>query len=104
MQPYAEPVTGFEEYFLGLTPATNRRNPWFAEYWEDYFRCHLVDADDEIIETPFNQDYAKECDVTDRQTANNGFELEAQLQFVSDAVLAFAYALKVNTIYLPVDV
>jgi metabotropic X receptor len=94
VQPYAEPVTGFEEYFLSLTPATNRRNPWFAEYWEDYFRCRLAD-DDEVIETPFNQDYAEACDVREQQTADNGFELEAQLQFVSDAVMAFAYALKV---------
>lgn len=96
VQPYAEPVAGFEEYFLRLTPSSNRRNPWFAEYWEDYFRCRMAD-DLGGVETPFNQNYSRTCDViTERQTVDNGFELEAQLQFVSDAVLAFAHALKVT--------
>jgi metabotropic X receptor len=87
-------VIGFEEYFLNLTPANNRRNPWFGEYWEDYFRCRLAD-DDDVMETPFNQDHINVCSGDNRQTIDNGFELEAQLQFVSDAVMAFAYALKV---------
>ncbi len=39
VQPYAEEIKGFEDYFLGLTPETNKRNPWFTEYWEDYFMC-----------------------------------------------------------------
>jgi metabotropic X receptor len=30
LQPQAHPVRGFEEYFLGLTPAGNPRNPWFV--------------------------------------------------------------------------
>ena len=38
VQPWAEPIVGFEDYFLGLTPLNNHRNPWFVEYWEDYFK------------------------------------------------------------------
>lgn len=30
VQPQANPVKGFEEYFLGLTVENNRRNPWFV--------------------------------------------------------------------------
>ncbi len=41
VQPYAEPIRGFEQYFLSLTPETSRHNPWFAEYWEDFFQCRL---------------------------------------------------------------
>ena len=33
VQPQANPVEGFEEYFLSLKPQTNIRNPWFkGEY------------------------------------------------------------------------
>jgi len=92
VQPYAEPVEGFEEYFLGLTPENNQRNPWFTEYWEDYFQCRVRGS----IETPFNQNYSRFCDRKLRQTKQNGYQREAQLQFVSDAVLAFAHALKVR--------
>ena len=41
VQPYAEPIKGFEDYFLNLTPEMNARNPWFGEYWEDFFQCRL---------------------------------------------------------------
>lgn len=93
--PYAEPIVGFDDYFLGLTPANNRRNPWFAEYWQDYFLCHLDDVNG-TVETPFNQDYIGPCNNTSQLTRDNGFQLDPHLQFVSDAVLAFAYALKVG--------
>ena len=94
VQPFAEPVVGFEEYFLKLTPKRNERNPWFKEYWEDYFGCRVIGS----LETPFNQNYTRPCDDTLRQTRDNGYEQEAQLQFVSDAVLAFAFALKVRVV------
>ena len=36
-----------------------------------------------------------------QQSWQNGFEPEAQLQFVSDAVMAFAHALKVELLFVP---
>lgn len=30
VQPQANPVKGFEEYFLSLNVKNNRRNPWFV--------------------------------------------------------------------------
>ena len=30
VQPQANPVRGFEEYFLKLSPDNNKRNPWFV--------------------------------------------------------------------------
>lgn len=30
VQPQANPVEGFEDYFLNLTVENNRRNPWFV--------------------------------------------------------------------------
>jgi len=36
VQPQANPVRGFEEYFLNLTVETNRRNPWFVGKYSPY--------------------------------------------------------------------
>ena len=30
VQPQANAVNGFEDYFLGLTVQNNQRNPWFT--------------------------------------------------------------------------
>ena len=92
MQPWAGPIEGFEDYFLNLTPENNHLNPWFIEYWEDYFQCRYPNS----IETPFNQNYTETCGPNLRQTQQNGYVAEAQLQYVSDAVMAFAVALKVR--------
>ena len=34
-------ISDFSEYFKRLTPANNKRNPWFKEYWETHFRCSI---------------------------------------------------------------
>ncbi|XP_076388894.1 metabotropic glutamate receptor B isoform X2 [Megachile rotundata] len=89
VQPQANPVKGFEEYFLNLTVENNRRNPWFVEFWEDHFQCRYPNAS----RTPYNQKYTKPCTTKERLTKQNT-AFEDQLQFVSDAVMAFAYAFR----------
>ena len=37
--PYSETVTSFVNYYSQLTPATNARNPWFSEFYEQYYDC-----------------------------------------------------------------
>lgn len=37
----------FDDYILNLRPETYRRNPWFAEYWEQQFNCSLADNEGE---------------------------------------------------------
>ncbi|XP_067659268.1 metabotropic glutamate receptor 8-like [Haliotis asinina] len=90
VQPLASEVEGFREYFRNLRPQTNLRNPWFIEYWEEYFKCKYPGS----AWTPFNENYTKVCTGNEEVTEENGFELEGQLQFVSDAVMSFAYAVK----------
>ncbi|XP_063990032.1 metabotropic glutamate receptor 2-like isoform X2 [Diachasmimorpha longicaudata] len=89
VQPQANPVEGFEDYFLGLTVENNRRNPWFVEFWEDHFECRYPNSS----ETPYNQKHKKNCTSQERLTKQNT-AFEDQLQFVSDAVMAFAYAFR----------
>ncbi|XP_055372495.1 metabotropic glutamate receptor 2 [Condylostylus longicornis] len=89
VQPQANPVKGFEAYFLNLTVENNLRNPWFVEFWEDHFLCRYPNS----LPTPYNINYNRTC--TTKEVLNkNNTDFEDQLQFVSDAVMAFAYALR----------
>lgn len=51
VQPLAEEVRGFRDYFFSLRPATNTRNPWWVEYWEQFFSCKYPGS----TVTPFNR-------------------------------------------------
>ncbi|WAR15526.1 GRM-like protein, partial [Mya arenaria] len=88
VQPLAYEVAGFKDYFLHLTPFNNDRNPWFVEYWEQHFQCKFPGSS----WTPYNSNYNTTCTGTERIDPET-FIMEAQLQFVSDAILAFAYAI-----------
>ena len=39
--PYTEFDVGFQEYFSQLTPITDKRNPWFSEFYEAYIGCKI---------------------------------------------------------------
>ncbi|CAH0715917.1 unnamed protein product, partial [Brenthis ino] len=88
VQPQANPVQGFRDYFLALTPQNNLRNPWFVEFWEEQFRCRYPDSP----RSRHNAEYPP-CTGDERLSAENT-EFEAQLQFVADAVWAFVYAIR----------
>uniref|UniRef100_A0A8W7PNN3 G-protein coupled receptors family 3 profile domain-containing protein n=2 Tax=gambiae species complex TaxID=44542 RepID=A0A8W7PNN3_ANOCL len=89
VQPQANPVIGFEDYFLNLTVINNKRNPWFVEFWENNFQCKYPNSP----YTPYNKDYKKVCSTTEKLLKRD-LDFEDQLQFVSDAVMAFGYAFK----------
>ena len=36
--------SGFDAYFTSRTLENNRRNVWFAEYWEENFNCKLMSS------------------------------------------------------------
>ncbi|KAG7308936.1 hypothetical protein JYU34_006206, partial [Plutella xylostella] len=59
-----------------------------VEFWEDHFRCRHPRG----ARTPYNAHYSRTCG-GERLSAENT-EFEAQLQFVVDAVMAFAYAIR----------
>lgn len=92
VQPLAYDVRGFKDYFFSLSPKTNHRNPWFIEYWEHHFQCKYPNSS----WTPYNENYDRLCSGVEVINPNN-FHLEAQLQFVSDAAMAFAHAFRVSS-------
>ncbi|XP_036142893.1 metabotropic glutamate receptor isoform X2 [Monomorium pharaonis] len=97
-------IPGFDEYMESLTPANNRRNPWFGEYWEEVFGCILrrnamayerlgptaAVAGAGVGVVAGNQTV---CPPSLRLSAESGYEQESKVQFVVDAVYAFALAL-----------
>ncbi|XP_033364661.1 metabotropic glutamate receptor [Bombus vosnesenskii] len=84
----SENIPGFDEYMASLTPDSNRRNPWFSEYWEEVFGCVLK----KNIRLVGNQNSTM-CSLKLRLTSETGYEQESKVQFVVDAVYAFALAL-----------
>jgi len=60
-----------------------------AEFWEAHFQCRYPNSS----RTPFNQQYTKMC-TGQEKLAKNNTAFEDQLQFVSDAVMAFAHAVR----------
>ena len=65
----------------------------FSEFWEDHFKCRY--RGERALNTPYNQDYKRNCSGNEKLTKENT-QFEAQLQFVSDAVMAFAHAFRYN--------
>ncbi|XP_015510635.2 metabotropic glutamate receptor [Neodiprion lecontei] len=84
----SENLPGFDDYMASLTPETNRRNPWFGEYWEDAFACTLQKNVPLVTNHTINV-----CSSRFQLTPAYGYEQESKVQFVVDAVYAFAYAL-----------
>ncbi|XP_043674071.1 metabotropic glutamate receptor [Vespula pensylvanica] len=90
-------IPGFDEYMATLTPENNHRNPWFAEYWEEVFSCNLktnarTQHQAHTTISPANG-ARKTCNPEYRLTPSRGYEQESKVQFVVDAVYAFALAL-----------
>lgn len=81
-------IPEFDEYMATLTPENNKRNPWFGEYWEEVFGCVLKKNFGRIANKSVHQ-----CSPDLRLTPEMGFVQESKVQFVWDAVYAFALAL-----------
>ncbi|KOC62157.1 Metabotropic glutamate receptor [Habropoda laboriosa] len=82
----SENIPGFDEYMASLTPDSNRRNPWFSEYWEEVFGC-VLKRNSNVIQN------GTQCSSKLRLTSETGYEQESKVQFVVDAVYAFGLAL-----------
>uniref|UniRef100_A0A4W3IJT6 G-protein coupled receptors family 3 profile domain-containing protein n=1 Tax=Callorhinchus milii TaxID=7868 RepID=A0A4W3IJT6_CALMI len=84
--PKRASVEGFDEYFTGRTLENNRRNVWFAEFWEENFDC-------QVTRTGSKKDTAKKCTGKERIGSSTQYQQEGKVQFVIDAVYAMAHAL-----------
>ncbi|XP_053280818.1 glutamate receptor, metabotropic 6a [Pleuronectes platessa] len=80
-------IDGFDQYFTSRSLENNRRNIWFAEFWEDDFRCKLTRPGIKLDPDK------KKCTGDERIGRDSPYEQEGKVQFVIDAVYAVAHAL-----------
>ncbi|XP_063223733.1 metabotropic glutamate receptor 3-like [Bacillus rossius redtenbacheri] len=95
IQPLVAELKGFDSYFRSLNFDHRIENPWFEEYWMEYFNCSKKFKDVEPAEANETADKS-----AGRCGAAAGFSLGAgpyrqqhYLHFVRDAVHAVARAL-----------
>ncbi|KAB0393473.1 hypothetical protein E2I00_000177 [Balaenoptera physalus] len=84
--PKRASIDGFDRYFRSRTLANNRRNVWFAEFWEENFGCKLGSHGK-------RNSHVKKCTGLERIARDSSYEQEGKVQFVIDAVYSMAYAL-----------
>ncbi|XP_061583959.1 metabotropic glutamate receptor 7 isoform X2 [Cololabis saira] len=84
--PKRATINGFDSYFTSRTLENNRRNVWFAEYWEETFNCKLMSSSKK-------DDSSRKCTGQERIGIDSKYEQEGKVQFVIDAVYAMAHAL-----------
>ncbi|RWS30089.1 metabotropic glutamate receptor-like protein [Leptotrombidium deliense] len=93
----SEKIQAFDDYMKNLTPLENKRNPWFKEYWEDTFECTVPPDDEDVsVDQSNTVDGNKSisyCSPNLRLDETVGYNQESKVQFVVDAVYAFAHAL-----------
>ncbi|XP_042191252.1 metabotropic glutamate receptor 8-like isoform X2 [Callorhinchus milii] len=84
--PKRASIEGFDKYFRSRTLENNRRNLWFAEFWEENFDCKLSWHGK-------RNSKVKKCTGLERIGRDSSYEQEGKVQFVIDAVYAMAHAL-----------
>ncbi|XP_056101325.1 glutamate receptor, metabotropic 8a isoform X2 [Rhinichthys klamathensis goyatoka] len=84
--PKRATVDAFDRYFRSRSLSNNRRNVWFAEFWEENFGCKLGMHG----KRPGS---LKKCTGLEKVGRDSSYEQEGKVQFVMDAVYAMAHAL-----------
>ncbi|XP_055794096.1 metabotropic glutamate receptor 8-like isoform X3 [Salvelinus fontinalis] len=84
--PKRASVDAFDRYFRSRSLSNNRRNVWFAEFWEENFGCKLG-MHGKRPGSP------KKCTGLEKVGRDSSYEQEGKVQFVMDAVYAMAHAL-----------
>ncbi|XP_027627238.1 metabotropic glutamate receptor 6 [Tupaia chinensis] len=85
--PKRASIDGFDQYFMTRSLENNRRNIWFAEFWEENFNCKLTSSGSQPDGS------ARKCTGEERIGRDSTYEQEGKVQFVIDAVYAIAHAL-----------
>ncbi|KAA0707677.1 Metabotropic glutamate receptor 7 [Triplophysa tibetana] len=87
--PKRASIDGFDNYFTTRSLENNRRNIWFAEFWEDDFKCKLTRLGFRA------ENGLRKCTGEERIRRDSPYEQEGKVQFVIDAVYAMAHALHI---------
>ena len=78
IEPDSTEIGEFADYFRRLTPSNNRRNPWFADYFEQKYKCRVN----------------KDCEASHNQLHSQTYSQQLYSSQVIEAVYVYAHALK----------
>lgn len=95
-------VYDFDDYYFSLSPFTNQRNPWFAEFWETRFQCNLETPTGSAasslnsnrpayIRPPGAKVYNRTC--TGKESLRQNHKQDAKMAFVQKSIITMALAL-----------
>ncbi|XP_058443037.1 metabotropic glutamate receptor 1-like [Malaya genurostris] len=86
-------VKSFDNYYFSLNPFTNKRNPWFQEFWESRFNCRLPvnEATIDISRHFISGEEKPICTGTEKLSER--YKQEPKMSFVIKAIYTMAYAL-----------
>uniref|UniRef100_A0A3Q3IHY9 Metabotropic glutamate receptor 1 n=2 Tax=Monopterus albus TaxID=43700 RepID=A0A3Q3IHY9_MONAL len=85
MKLQSEVVKSFDDYYLKLRLDTNKRNPWFTEFWQHRFQCRLLGHPHE------NKNYKKVC--SGSESLHENYIQDSKMGFVINAIYAMAHGL-----------
>ncbi|XP_062700997.1 metabotropic glutamate receptor 1 [Aedes albopictus] len=85
-------VKSFDDYYFGLSPFTNKRNPWFREFWEVRFNCTLPTNDANPLEAMHSNEGKPFC--TGKEKLSDRYKQEPKMSFVIKAIYTMARALE----------
>ncbi|XP_017278818.1 metabotropic glutamate receptor 1 isoform X1 [Kryptolebias marmoratus] len=85
MKLQSEVVKSFDNYYLKLRLDSNRRNPWFSEFWQYRFQCRLPGHPHE------NKNYKKIC--SGNENLHENYVQDSKMGFVINAIYAMAHGL-----------
>ncbi|KAI3366413.1 hypothetical protein L3Q82_000568 [Scortum barcoo] len=102
--PKRASVDAFDRYFRSRSLSNNRRNVWFAEFWEENFNCklgmhgkrpgNLKKCTDTLgLITKSITYFCTVSSSLEKVGRDSSYEQEGKVQFVMDAVYAMAHAL-----------
>ncbi|XP_077977651.1 metabotropic glutamate receptor 1-like [Glandiceps talaboti] len=84
IKPKSANIGEFDKYYLKLDPFNNTRNPWFREFWQERFECHLKGEDKD-------SHFDNEC--TGYENLTVGYVQDSKMGFIIDAIYTMAHGL-----------
>lgn len=91
-------VPDFMKYFYTFSLSANKHNPWFGEFWEETFRCSVLDINSKF---PTGDKLDKTLKLTEcsgkEQLSDQLIQTDAvfsRVSFVLDAVMSVVYSIR----------
>ncbi|XP_022654020.1 metabotropic glutamate receptor 5-like isoform X3 [Varroa destructor] len=88
--------TEFDQYYFGLDPFTNKRNPWFREFWETRFNCSFRNTNSSASNKQTGSSRRKGtriCNGKEKLNEGGKYKQDTKLEFVKKSIYTMAYGL-----------